>query len=60
MHAMTKRGMLIISVWVVVLLSVGSQLASAQEMPHPFALAVKSAVLIDANSGEFLVWPKSR
>ena len=54
MHAMTKRGMLIISVWVVVLLSVGSQLASAQEMPHPFALAVKSAVLIDANSGEFL------
>ena len=54
MHAMTKRGMLIISVWVVVLLSVGSQLASAQEMPHPFALAVKSAVLIDANSGELL------
>ena len=54
MRAMTKRGMLIISVWVVVLLSVGSQLASAQEMPHPFALAVKSAVLIDANSGEFL------
>jgi D-alanyl-D-alanine carboxypeptidase (penicillin-binding protein 5/6) len=28
--------------------------ASAQEMPHPFAVAVQSAALIDASSGEFL------
>jgi D-alanyl-D-alanine carboxypeptidase (penicillin-binding protein 5/6) len=26
----------------------------AQEMPHPFALAAKSAVLLDGNSGQFL------
>jgi D-alanyl-D-alanine carboxypeptidase (penicillin-binding protein 5/6) len=28
--------------------------ALAQEMPHPFAVDVRSAVLMDANSGEFL------
>jgi D-alanyl-D-alanine carboxypeptidase (penicillin-binding protein 5/6) len=31
-----------------------AKLSWAQEMPHPFVVAVKSAVLIDANSGEFL------
>jgi len=38
----------------VVMLTSTLKLTWAQEMPHPFALAAQSAVLIDANSGEFL------
>jgi D-alanyl-D-alanine carboxypeptidase (penicillin-binding protein 5/6) len=37
-----------------VMLTSTLRLTWAQEMPHPFAVAVESAVLIDANSGEFL------
>jgi len=42
------------SIWLTVLLLGSLKAAWAQEMPHPFALAAQSAVLIDANSGEFL------
>jgi D-alanyl-D-alanine carboxypeptidase (penicillin-binding protein 5/6) len=54
MSGMTKKGMLIISVLAGILLSVGLRPALAQELPHPFAVDVRSAVLLDANSGEFL------
>jgi D-alanyl-D-alanine carboxypeptidase (penicillin-binding protein 5/6) len=37
-----------------IMLTSTAKLSWAQEMPHPFVVAVKSAVLIDANSGEFL------
>jgi len=54
MPRIRKGAILSISIWLLVLLLGAITTASAQEMPHPFALAVKSAVLIDANSGEFL------
>ncbi len=44
----------LISLCLVVMLTSTLKLSWAQEMPHPFALAAQSAVLIDANSGEFL------
>ena len=44
----------LISLCLVVMLTSTLKLTWAQEMPHPFAVAVKSAVLIDGNSGEFL------
>ena len=45
---------LLISIWISVFLLSSVKPTWAQEMPHPFAVAVKSAVLIDGNSGEFL------
>ena len=54
MPRIRKRGIPLISIWILVLLLGLSKAAWAQEMPHPFALAAQSAVLIDANSGEFL------
>ena len=54
MPRIRKRAILLISIWLMVLLSGSLKRVSAQELPHPFAVAVKSAVLIDANSGEFL------
>jgi D-alanyl-D-alanine carboxypeptidase (penicillin-binding protein 5/6) len=44
----------LISLCLVVILTSTLKLSWAQEMPQPFALAAQSAVLIDANSGEFL------
>jgi len=43
-----------ISFFILFLLLAFPQLAPAQEMPHPFTVAARSAVLIDANSGQFL------
>ena len=54
MPRIRKRAILLMSIWLTVLLLGSLKAAWAQEMPHPFAVAVKSAVLIDANSGEFL------
>jgi D-alanyl-D-alanine carboxypeptidase (penicillin-binding protein 5/6) len=54
MPRIRKRAILLISIWIIVLLFGSLKTASAQEMPHPFSVAVESAVLIDANSGEFL------
>jgi D-alanyl-D-alanine carboxypeptidase (penicillin-binding protein 5/6) len=45
---------LLIILCLAIILTSTVKLSWAQEMPHPFAVAVKSAVLIDANSGEFL------
>jgi D-alanyl-D-alanine carboxypeptidase (penicillin-binding protein 5/6) len=44
----------LISLCLVVMLTSTLKPTWAQDMPHPFAVAAKSAVLIDANSGEFL------
>jgi len=46
--------MLLINIWISVFLLGSLQVASAQEMPHPFAVAAKSAALIDGDSGQFL------
>ena len=54
MPRIRKRAILLMSIWLTVLLLGSLKAAWAQEMPHPFAVAVKSAVLIDVNSGEFL------
>jgi D-alanyl-D-alanine carboxypeptidase (penicillin-binding protein 5/6) len=54
MPRIRKRAIPLISIWILILLLGLSKATSAQEMPHPFAVAVKSAALIDANSGEFL------
>jgi D-alanyl-D-alanine carboxypeptidase (penicillin-binding protein 5/6) len=54
MARIRKGAILSISIWLVVLLFGSWKPAWAQEMPHPFAVAAKSAVLIDFNSGEFL------
>ncbi len=54
MPRIRKRAILLMSIWLTVLLLGSLKAAWAQEMPHPFALAAQSAVLIDANSGEFL------
>jgi len=45
---------LVISLCVVALLLGSAKITLGQELPHPFAVAVKSAVLVDANSGQFL------
>jgi D-alanyl-D-alanine carboxypeptidase (penicillin-binding protein 5/6) len=44
----------LISIWLIIVSLGSAQLTAAQEIPHPFAVAVKSAVLIDANSGQLL------
>jgi D-alanyl-D-alanine carboxypeptidase (penicillin-binding protein 5/6) len=44
----------LISLCLIVMLISAVKPTLAEEMPHPFAVAVKSAALIDANSGEFL------
>ncbi len=49
-----RRRLVLISSCVVALLSGSSIPTWAQEMPHPFAVAAQAAVLIDANSGQFL------
>ena len=54
MPRIRKRAILLISIWILVLLLGSLETTSAEELPHPFAVAVKSAVLIDGNSGEFL------
>ena len=54
MPTISKKAIAIISIWILVLIIGLSKPAWAEELPHPFAVAVKSAVLIDANSGEFL------
>lgn len=46
--------MLLINIWISVFLLGSLQLVLAQELPHPFAVAAKSAALIDADSGQFL------
>jgi D-alanyl-D-alanine carboxypeptidase (penicillin-binding protein 5/6) len=54
MQTVSKRAIALISIWILVSLMGLSKPTWAQEMPHPFAVAAQSAVLIDANSGEFL------
>jgi len=54
MLAIRKRVGFMISFFILVLLLAFPRLAPAQEMPHPFTVAAQSAVLIDANSGQFL------
>ena len=54
MSKIRKGAILSIGVLLMVLLLGSFKTVSAQEMPHPFAVAAKSAALIDANSGEFL------
>ncbi|MBT8407187.1 MAG: D-alanyl-D-alanine carboxypeptidase [Deltaproteobacteria bacterium] len=54
MLAGRMRKMVLIITWLVVVSLWSPQIASAQELPHPFAVAVKSAALVDANSGQFL------
>ena len=54
MHRITKMRMLVINILISVFLLGSLQLAWAQEMPHPFAVAAKSAALIDGDSGQFL------
>jgi D-alanyl-D-alanine carboxypeptidase len=49
-----NEAILLISIWISVFLLGSLQMASAQEMPHPFAVAAKSAALIDGDSGQFL------
>jgi D-alanyl-D-alanine carboxypeptidase (penicillin-binding protein 5/6) len=49
-----NEAILLISILISFLLSGSLQLAWAQELPHPFAVAAKSAALIDADSGQFL------
>jgi D-alanyl-D-alanine carboxypeptidase (penicillin-binding protein 5/6) len=46
--------MLLINTSISVFLLGSLQMAWAQELPHPFAVAAKSAALIDADSGQFL------
>jgi D-alanyl-D-alanine carboxypeptidase (penicillin-binding protein 5/6) len=54
MHRITKMRMLLINTSISVFLLGSLQMAWAQELPHPFAVAAKSAALIDADSGQFL------
>lgn len=54
MHRITKMRMLLINILISVFLLGSLQLALAQELPHPFAVAAKSAALIDGDSGQFL------
>ena len=54
MYRITKMQILLIYVWITVSSLSSLQVTLAQEVPHPFVVAVKSAALIDANSGEFL------
>jgi D-alanyl-D-alanine carboxypeptidase (penicillin-binding protein 5/6) len=49
-----NEALLLISIWISVFLLGSLQLALAQEMPHPFAVAAKSAALIDGDSRQFL------
>ena len=47
------------TIWIISLCLIALLLSSvtptwAQEMPHPFAVAAKSAALIDGDSGQFL------
>ncbi len=49
-----SHAILMTSILLVVLILTSAQLTVAQEMPHPFAVAVRSAVLMDGNSGQFL------
>ena len=42
------------NILIVVLFILSPQFVLAQELPHPFAVAVKSAVLVDASTGQFL------
>ena len=42
-----NEAILLINIWISVFLLGSLQLAWAQEMPHPFAVATKSAALID-------------
>ena len=44
----------LITIWLTVIFLGGVQITMAQEMPHPFAVACRSAALLDANSGQFL------
>jgi D-alanyl-D-alanine carboxypeptidase (penicillin-binding protein 5/6) len=44
----------VVTIAVIFVLSGIPQMSLAEEIPHPFAVAVKSAVLIDANSGQIL------
>jgi D-alanyl-D-alanine carboxypeptidase (penicillin-binding protein 5/6) len=54
MHRITKMRMLLINTSISVFLLGSLQMAWAQELPHPFAVAAKSAALVDADSGQFL------
>jgi D-alanyl-D-alanine carboxypeptidase (penicillin-binding protein 5/6) len=54
MRRIRRMRMLLINILISFLLSGSLQMAWAQELPHPFAVAAKSAALIDADSGQFL------
>jgi D-alanyl-D-alanine carboxypeptidase (penicillin-binding protein 5/6) len=49
-----RRKIALISGFLIPLLLGSPVMSLAQEMPHPFAVAAQSAVLIDVNSGQFI------
>ena len=54
MPGIRRRIVAVISISLILVLSSMPQLTLAQDIPHPFAVAAKSAVLLDANSGQIL------